>query len=44
VVSRQDLAYTTPGARKDNRIAGSIQIDRPEKFWEPSKFLVLVRR
>lgn len=44
VVSRQDLAYTTPGERKDNRIAGSIQIDRPEKFWEPSKFLVLVRR
>ena len=44
VVSRQDLAFTTPGERKDNRIARSIQIDRPDKFWEPSKFLVLVRR
>ena len=44
IVSRQDLAFTTPGERKDNRIAKSIQIDRPEKFWEPSKFLVLVRR
>jgi len=43
VVSRQDLAFTTPAERKDGRIAGSIQIDRPEKFWEPSKFLIIVR-
>ena len=44
VVSRQDLSFTTPAERKDNRIAKSIQIDSPEQFWEPSKFLVLVRR
>jgi hypothetical protein len=44
VVSRQDLAFATPAERKDNRVAKSIQIDSPEKFWEPSKFLVLVRR
>lgn len=43
VVSRQDLAFATPAERKDNRVARSIQIDRPEKFWEASKFLVLVR-
>src|SRR3954471_14390328 len=43
LVSRQDLAFATPAERKDNRVAKSIQIDRPEKFWEPSKFLVLVR-
>jgi hypothetical protein len=44
VVSRQDLAFATPGERKDNRVAKSIQIDRPEEFWESSRFLVLVRR
>jgi hypothetical protein len=44
VVSRQDLAFTTPGEKRDNRVGKSLQIDSPDKFWEPSKFLVLVRR
>jgi len=44
VVSRQDLSFTTPVERHDSRVAKAIKIDRPEKFWEPSKFLVLVRR
>jgi hypothetical protein len=44
VVSRQDLSFATPGERKDNRVLKSLQIDRPDQFWEPSKFLVLVRR
>lgn len=44
VVSRQDLSFTTPAERHDSRVAKALQIDRPEKFWEPSKFLVLVRR
>ena len=44
VVSRQDLAFTTPAEKKDDRVVKALQIDSPEKFWEPSKFLVLVRR
>lgn len=44
IVSRQDLAFTTPAEKRDNRVAKSLQIDSPDKFWEPSKFLVLVRR
>jgi hypothetical protein len=44
VVTRQDMAFATPGERRDGRIGKFLQIDRPEKFWEPSKFLVLVRR
>ena len=44
IVSRQDLASATPAETKDDRILGSLRIDRPEKFWEASKFLVLVRR
>lgn len=44
IVSRQSLGYATPGETKDDRIAGSLKVDRPDKFWEPSRFLVLVRR
>jgi hypothetical protein len=44
LASRQDLSFATPAERKDDKIAKAIQIDRPEKFWESSKFLVLVRR
>jgi hypothetical protein len=44
VVSRQDLAFATPAERKDDRVLKSLQIDSPERFWESSKFLVLVRR
>jgi cell division protein FtsB len=44
VVTRQDLSFTTPVERKEVRVAGALQIDAPEQFWEPSKFLVLVRR
>ena len=44
VVSRHDMAYATPGEVRDTRVAKSLQIVRPDKFWEPSKFLVLVRR
>jgi predicted nucleic acid-binding Zn-ribbon protein len=44
IVTRQDLGFATPAAKKDDRIMGSLKVDRPEKFWEPSRFLVLVRR
>ena len=44
IVSRQDPSYATPGETRDRRIAKSLQVDRPDKFWEPSRFLVLVRR
>jgi hypothetical protein len=44
IVSRQDIAYATAATKKDDRIATSLHVDRPEKFWETSKFLVLVRR
>ena len=43
IVSRQDVAFATPGETHDKRITRSLQVDRPDKFWEPSKFLVLVR-
>lgn len=44
IVTRQSLGFATPAEVKDDRIIGSLKVDRPDKFWEPSKFLVLVRR
>ena len=45
IVTRQSLGYATPAEKKDDdRIIGALKVDRPDKFWEPSKFLVLVRR
>ena len=44
IVSRQDPQYATAAEQKSDRIRGTLKVDRPEKFWEPSKFLVLVRR
>jgi hypothetical protein len=44
IVSRQDPSFATAGESRDHRIAKSLQVDRPDRFWEPSRFLVLVRR
>jgi outer membrane murein-binding lipoprotein Lpp len=44
ILTRQDPQYATAGDKKDDKISGSLNVDRPEQFWEPSKFLVLLRR
>ena len=44
IVTRQDPSFATSAEKNADRIKGSLKIDRPDKFWEPSKFLVLVRR
>ncbi len=43
IFSRQNPQYASPFTTHDGRIAGGIRVDQPEKFWEASKFLVLVR-
>jgi hypothetical protein len=43
ILSRQNPAYVTPQAQKDGKIAGAITIDQPERFWETSRFLIIVR-
>ena len=43
IFSRQNPAYASPFATKDGQISGGLHVDQPEKFWEPSRFLVLVR-
>lgn len=44
VVSRHDLAFTDAAATKNQRVRGSLHISDPERFWAPSKYLILVQR
>jgi hypothetical protein len=43
ILSRQNPAYTAPQETKDGKIAGALTISQPEQFWQPSRFLIIVR-
>jgi hypothetical protein len=43
ILSRQNPSFAAPGQSKDGKIAGSLEIQQPEQFWAPSRFLILVR-
>ena len=44
IVSRQNLEFTATTNPKEPLVKGSINVTDPEKFWAPSKFLILVQR
>ncbi len=43
IFTRQNPAYASPFAAKDGQISGGIRVEQPERFWEPSKFLIIVK-
>jgi myosin heavy subunit len=43
ILSRQNPSFAQPAQSKDGKIAGSLDIQQPEQFWAPSRFLILVR-
>lgn len=43
ILSRQNPTYAAPAQVKDGKIAGALEIQQPEQFWAPSRFLILVR-
>jgi predicted nucleic acid-binding Zn-ribbon protein len=43
IFTRQNPAFASPLAQKDGKLAGGLRIDQPEKFWETSKFLIIVK-
>jgi myosin heavy subunit len=43
ILSRQNPSYASPFSAKDGKFSGGLRIDQPERFWEPSKFLIIVR-
>jgi uncharacterized phage infection (PIP) family protein YhgE len=43
ILSRQNASYAKPQTEKDGKIAGALTIEQPERFWETSRFLIIVR-
>ena len=43
IFTRQNPTFAAPLAVKDGKMSGGLRIDQPEKFWEPSKFLIIVK-
>jgi hypothetical protein len=43
IFSRQNPAYASPFATKDGKISGGLRVDQPDKFWAPSRFLILIK-
>lgn len=43
ILSRQNVSFAKPQAEKDGKIAGGLTIEQPERFWETSRFLIIVR-
>jgi len=44
VVSRQSLQFTNLADAKSTKVRGALEITDPDKFWAPSRFLILVQR
>jgi uncharacterized phage infection (PIP) family protein YhgE len=43
IASRQDLTYLATPVEHRNTVRGSLKIEEPDRFWRPSKFLIVVR-
>jgi uncharacterized coiled-coil protein SlyX len=44
IVTRQNLAYLTPGSPKKGQVKGEIAIASPDRFWEASRYLIVVEQ
>lgn len=44
IVSRQNLEFTDTTNPKEPLVKGVLNVTDPEKFWAPSKYLILVQR
>jgi predicted nucleic acid-binding Zn-ribbon protein len=43
ILSRQNVTFAKSAGGHDGKISGALTIEQPEQFWEPSKFLIIVR-
>ena len=43
IFTRQNPTFAAPIASRDGKISGGLHIEQPERFWEPSKFLIFVK-
>jgi hypothetical protein len=43
IFTRQNPAFASPFSARDGKLSGGLRIDQPERFWEPSRFLIILR-
>lgn len=43
ILSRQNPMYADSTSIKDGKIVGTLNINQPEQFWQPSRFLIIVK-
>jgi hypothetical protein len=43
ILTRQNQQFAAPFSAKGSKIAGGLKIQAPERFWESSRFLILLR-
>jgi predicted nucleic acid-binding Zn-ribbon protein len=43
IVSRQNLEFLSDVPEKDGKVRGALQITEPDRFWAPSRFLIIVQ-
>ena len=43
IFTRHNPVYASPFTAKDGKISGGLRVTEPEKFWEPSRFLIIVK-
>lgn len=43
IFTRQSAAFASPFSATHGKLSGGLRIDQPERFWEPSKFLIIVK-
>ncbi|HEY5062317.1 MAG TPA: hypothetical protein VII52_12325, partial [Gemmatimonadaceae bacterium] len=42
IFTRQSPSFASPFSVKDGKFSGGLRIEQPERFWEPSKFLIII--
>jgi predicted nucleic acid-binding Zn-ribbon protein len=43
ILTRQNASFAKAQTERDGKIAGALTIEQPERFWETSRFLIIVR-
>jgi hypothetical protein len=43
IFTRQSPAFASPFSVKDGKFSGGLRIEQPDRFWEPSKFLIIIK-
>jgi hypothetical protein len=43
IITRQNGSYASPFSIRDGKLSGGLRIDQPDRFWESSRFLIIIK-